>query len=328
MEGIRLSRAFVYIRNFFLSSVNKEFLIFLFFLVLSSAFWLSMTLNETYEREYDVPVMLVNVPKNVVITTNMTDTVQVTIRDKGFLQVAYRYINSINLIKVNFQSYANANTGRGIVPVGELTKQVSQQLYGTSKIVSIKPDKLDFYFNYGLSRKIPVRMSGKVTLAKSYYLARIRFWPDSVTVYANSKLLDSIRYVNTDMLNLVNIEDTLIQEVQLRKIQGAKIVPEMVKIGLYPDILTEESVEVPITAINMPKGKILRTFPSRVKVKFVVGASMFRLIRAEHFKVVADYDELSRRPSDKCNIYLKATPHGATKARLEFNQVDYLIEQQ
>jgi hypothetical protein len=87
-------------------------------------------------------------------------------------------------------------------------------------------------------------------------------------------------------------------------------------------------VEVPITAINMPKGKILRTFPSRVKVKFVVGASMFRLIRAEHFKVVADYDELSRRPSDKCNIYLKATPHGATKARLEFNQVDYLIEQQ
>ena len=132
MEGIRLSRAFVYIRNFFLSSVNKEFLIFLFFLVLSSAFWLSMTLNETYEREYDVPVMLVNVPKNVVITTNMTDTVQVTIRDKGFLQVAYRYINSISLIKVNFQSYANANTGRGIVPVGELTKQVSQQLYGTS----------------------------------------------------------------------------------------------------------------------------------------------------------------------------------------------------
>ena len=131
-----------------------------------------------------------------------------------------------------------------------------------------------------------------------------------------------------NMLNLVNIEDTLIQEVQLRKIQGAKIVPEMVKIGLYPDILTEESVEVPITAINMPKGKILRTFPSRVKVKFVVGASMFRLIRAEHFKVVADYDELSRRPSDKCNIYLKATPHGATKARLEFNQVDYLIEQQ
>ena len=44
------------------NSVNKEFLIFLFFLILSGTFWLLMTLNETYEKEIEVPVTLVEIP--------------------------------------------------------------------------------------------------------------------------------------------------------------------------------------------------------------------------------------------------------------------------
>ena len=46
----RLTQIFKVVRNFLFSSVNKEFLIFLFFLFLSSVFWLMMTLNETNEK--------------------------------------------------------------------------------------------------------------------------------------------------------------------------------------------------------------------------------------------------------------------------------------
>ena len=53
------------------SQMNKQFLIFLFFLILSGMFWLMMTLNETYEKEICVPVRLVGQPKNVVVTTEM-----------------------------------------------------------------------------------------------------------------------------------------------------------------------------------------------------------------------------------------------------------------
>ena len=42
------------IRNFLFSVVNKQFLIFLFFLAFSGIFWLLMALNETYEREFSV----------------------------------------------------------------------------------------------------------------------------------------------------------------------------------------------------------------------------------------------------------------------------------
>ena len=55
---------------------------------------------------------------------------------------------------------------------------------------------------------------------------------------------------------------------------------------------------------------------------------MFRSINADQFSVVVDYNELITNPSDKCNIYLKSSPHGVRNAQLQISQVDYLIEQQ
>ena len=42
------------VRRFLFSNLNKQFLIFLFFLFLSSIFWLIMTLNGTYEKEIKI----------------------------------------------------------------------------------------------------------------------------------------------------------------------------------------------------------------------------------------------------------------------------------
>ena len=93
-------------------------------------------------------------------------------------------------------------------------------------------------------------------------------------------------------------------------------------------MLTEEAIEVPITAINMPPGMVLRTFPSKVTVRFTIGASLFRTIKPNLFKVVVDYEELAANPSDKCTLQLRSVPRSVSKASLEIDRVDYLLEQQ
>lgn len=205
---------------------------------------------------------------------------------------------------------------------------INQRFSGSSKIVQVKPDRLDFHYNYGLSRQVSVKMAGNVVPGKSFYLARTRFWPEKVTVYGSKQALDSLRFVKTVPINITNFNDTVLRTVALETIKGVKIVPNTVRIGLYPDILTEENIEVPIMAINMPEGKVLRTFPQRVTVNFIVGASMFRSISPEQFAVVVDYNEIIDHPSDKCSIHLRETPQGVRNARLKMTQVDYLIEEQ
>ena len=312
------------VRNFLFSSLNKEFLIFLFFLALSGIFWLMMTLNETMEREFKIPVRLTGVPRNAVMTGELADTVRVTIKDKGFTLVTYDF----RPLTFRFSSYADEDTGEGVVPVADVQKQVLSQMYGSSKLLQLKPGKFDFYFTYGSSKKVPVVFRGKITTHKSYYLAHTEFNPSMVTVYANKQQLDQLQAVEIEPFNYRNLQDTIRQMVKIKKIRGIKIVPPMVRISVYPDVLTEESVEVPVTAINMPPGMVLRTFPSKVTVRFTIGASLFRTIKPSLFKVVVDYEELAANPSDKCTLQLRSVPRSVSKASLEMDRVDYLLEQQ
>lgn len=324
----RQNQIFKVVGNFLFSSLNKEFLIFLFFLLLSGAFWLMMALNETYEEELKVPVRLVGMPRNAVMTDEPADTVKVTVRDKGFTLVTYKYGHWFRPLTFKFTTYANEDQGHGVIPAADIIKQVQSQLYGSSKLLSVKPEKLDFYFTYGASKKVPVRFRGKISTSKSYYLAHTEFSPMMVTAYANKKVLDELKYVEIEPFNYRNLQDTIRRNVRLQKIRGVKLVPSTVRLSVYPDVLTEESIEVPVSAINMPVGMVLRTFPSRVTVRFTIGASQFRMIRPEQFKVVVDYQTLAENPSDKCTLQLRSVPSSVSKAKLELDKVDYLLEQQ
>ena len=316
------------IRDFLFSKTNKEFLIFLFFLALSGFFWLFLALNDSYEREFAIPVTITEVPKNVMLTSEETDTVKITIRDKGITLLTYMYGKALPQVRINYKTYAR-NDGTGIIPMGELQRFIRQQLASSSKITNFKPDRLMFYYNFGDKKRVPVRWSGRVIPEQLFFISRVEYQPDSVTVYAPKEKLDSINIFYTEQLNYVNFRDTLQVNCRLMKQTGVKTIPEEISIRFFTDVLTEESIDgVPIQGINMPPGKVLRTFPARVKVRFVTGANVFRNLRSEDFTVIADYNELANNPSEKCRIILKDSPSGISRARLELTHVDYLIEEE
>ena len=315
-----------YIRNYLFSKFNRELLIFLFFLFLSGVFWLSLTLNETYEQEFAIPVTITDVPKNAVLTSDEVDTVRMTIRDKGIVLAAYHYGDYLRNIQFSFRNYTR-NNGTGLIAAQDIQKTIYQHMLSSSKIVSMKPEKLEFYYNYGTKKQVPVRWNGRVIPEELYFISRVEYSPDSITVYASDEKLDSINMVYTEPHNYANFRDTLIVNCHLSKLRGVKMVPDHIQVSFFTDVLTEERIEgIPIEGINMPEGKVLRTFPAKVSVTFVTGVSVYRNLRPENFTVVADYQEIKQNPSEKCRIYLKDVPAGISRAKLETTMVDYLIE--
>ena len=238
-------------------------------------------------------------------------------------------------IYVDYKTYSDGRN-KGDVPIADLQRQIYLQLSKSSKIASVKAGKFSFSFNFGRHKKVPVRLLGTVTPGDNYYLARVDFTPDSVQVYAARNVLDSIQTVYTERQYITNFTDVKELTVDLRKFTNAKCVPSKVKMKLYPDVLTEETVEVPIEAINMPDNKVMRTFPSKIKVKFVVGAYRMRSMpkNAETkellpvgFRVVVNYEEIEKSNREKCPVYVISSPNGVRNVRPEVNMVDYLIEQ-
>lgn len=311
--------------NLLLSAINKEFLTFLVFLALSTSFWFVMAFNETYEKELCVPLTMVNVPHNIIITDSLPDTVRVTVRDKGMALIPYFYGNAISPVKIDFVSAAKGNS-KGSVTTGELQKLIYPMLSASTKITSLKMERYDFYYNYGLSKRVPVLFDGHVKLADQYYLAQSIVKPDCVTIYASRSVLDSLTEMFTEQYTTEGFKDTTVVELGVKKIRGVKVVPEKVKVHLYADVLTEMTVAVPVTPINTPSGFILRTFPSTVNVKVVVGRNKMGMVKPENFRVVADYREVASHPSDNCKLSIHVVPRGITSASLETQQADYLIE--
>ena len=324
MDSRRFS---VYIKRFLFNRMSREFLVFLFFLILSGIFWLILTLNETYEREINVTIRINGIPKNVVLTSNEVDTLRVTVRDKGWILMRYLYDKERN-INLTFKTHDRGN-GVATISASDIKRLVSDQLESSTSISSIKPDRMDFFYNNGERKRVPVNWTGNVTPEQLYFISHVQYWPDSVDVYASREKLDSIHVVYTEPLNYANFRDTLLVNCKITHLKDVKVVPEQIRIGFFTDLLTEESIDgIPIKAINMPAGRVLRTFPQKVKVRFVTGLRQFRTLRPEDFTVIADYKEISRNPSEKCRIYLKTTPQGISRATLEIDQVDYLIEEE
>ena len=89
----------------YLSSIwNRQSLVFLFFFGLSAAFWAFTAGKEVKEKEFEVELELVGVPKNVVITTDPPKKITVNLRDEVFTLLSYRF-NS----QRNFRAVINWN---------------------------------------------------------------------------------------------------------------------------------------------------------------------------------------------------------------------------
>ncbi len=313
------------IRNFIFRISYKEFLIFVFFVFLSSIFWLENTLNEVYEADIVVPVELTGVPNNVVITTDIQDSLHVTIRDKGLAIWRYKRQKNRKSIIVDYSSHTVRN-GKGTIVTSSLSKYI-YPIFKSSQIVSIKPEYIDFYYSDGNYTTIPVNFAGNVTPSQMCYLSEVRFEPDSVKAIASTEILEQIKHATITPINIKNFSDTMVMKVALAPTKAVKFVPSEVTVTLYPDVYTEDEANIPITCLNLPADKRLITFPSKARVRYVVGLKNIRNVSLQDFSVEADYNELIKQSNSRhCRLVLKSFPQNVNSAKLINPDVEYLIE--
>ena len=302
--GLRLERYWRQIRYFLLNPKSKEFLVFLFFFFVSATFWVLQALNDTFDLEVTAPVQLRGVPKNVMVT----------IRNRGTSLIHYFRHRELPPVGLDFNRYDNGSVSARVqIPSSDVQRAVQNQL-GDSKVQSIRPDTLEFYYNRGLYHRLPVRTTGTISASPQNYLVGISYEPDSVDVYAPSSV------------ELTDLTRSVSQDIMLNAKPGVKYVPSSVRFTAEVDYYTEKTVEVPIIGLNFPADKQLRTFPSKAKITFRIGAASFKRITQDSFVLAITYEELLDG-LEKYRLHLKSIPEGVSNIRIIPAEVDYLIEQ-
>ena len=323
----RIVKIWVKIKSLLFGKKSHDFFVFLFFFVVSSGFWLLQTLNETFESEISIPLELKNVPENVHITTGLPPQLNITIKERGTTLLRFFRYSVHNAIEVDFDKYdAGLTNARVQVPTVDVQRLIQKQLGVTSHITSMRPDTLEYYYNRGVARRLPVKICGSISASPQNYIQSITLSEDSVMVYAPNAVLDTMQYAYSQAVNLSGMKENSVHNVSFRRMKGVEYEPNTVQMTAHVGYYAEKTVEVPIIGLNFPGDKELRTFPSKAKVTFRVESGRYHRLTAENFVLAITYEELLQNPTDKYRLHLKSLPEGVTNARISPREVDYLIE--
>ncbi|MBQ8969390.1 MAG: YbbR-like domain-containing protein [Bacteroidaceae bacterium] len=287
------------------------------------------TLDETFETEIVVPLELVDVPEEVVVTTPLPDQLRVTVKEKGTTLLRY-WNHKIPPVQIPFPDYDNGTAnGRVRLSPSEIQKAVQERLFSSSKVQSIRPDTLEFYYNHGMHAMVPVVVTGEVETNPRFYLMELQTDPADVKVFAASSTLDTLTAVRTVPVSLTDLKENTTVEVKLAPIRGAKVEPDRVNVTALVDVYMESSVEVPVVSLNFPGDKQLRTFPSTIKVTYTIGYARSKEVTRRNFVFVITYEELLELQNQgvtKIPVHLKTIPEGVTNVRFEPQELDFLVE--
>lgn len=293
----------VLFRRLRLIKIDRNLPVFLIFLGLSAIFWFLQTIQENTEVTLSYRLIIEDMPNDVVFTSDMPSEINVSYSSKGWNAFYYKFMRNDNPeIVINFKE-VNQKSGRVIIDANTLRRAVMRKKPQGMTFKTTSPNKIEAYYSNGQHKRVPVIFNGRVSTTAGRYQCGTILMPDSVDIYAPKHIYGSINHVKTENVTYTDLEDTLQTRLALLVPRGAKAIPDSVDTRICVDIFTDKTLQATVYSENVPHNKLIRTFPLKVNVTFLVSATLYDEINASDFLLAIDYKELSS-DSKRCRIHI------------------------
>ena len=309
------------LKSFFFS---KDVLSFLLFLILASAFWFVNALDKERETEIIVPVLFEGVPQDIAIT-NKIHSIRIKVKDQGLNLFTYSQRNfssiTFDLGRVFYEK------GRIKISPDQIRGKIARFLLPSPSILGIYPDSLNLQYERLSTKTLPVEFNSKIELSHQYVLSEdIRISPSEITVFGPKSVLNKLKSVKTEFLDLEKLNDTTYINTKLSPIKSVNFASDEIKVSIFVEMFTEKSVQLPVIIQNCPDRIVIRTFPAVVNVTFNVGMSHFNAVNSDDLSVVLDYNEIEHNKDSKQTLKLINTKSFISNVKVDPAEVEYIIE--
>ena len=311
------------LKSFFFT---KDILSFLFFLALASTFWFVHALGKERETNITVPVRYVGIPINVAITNSPPTEIQLNIKDQGVRLFDYSTSHitplTIDLSRVFYQK------GEILITPDLLSGRIRRYLKPTTTILEIKPDSILIQYEKLGVKTVPIKLNSKIELANQYMLSNnIQLDPNIVSVFGPKRLLDTLKNVYTEYLEVKNLNDTSYFKCKLKPIKLVRFSAKHTKVSVFVEPFTERKVQIQVTAINCPEHTSIRTFPTFVNATYTVGLSQFYTLAPTDLQVYLDYNDLKLSKQSKQPLKIKNNTTHISNIRISPSEVEFIMEE-
>jgi len=315
------------VRTFFKTISWKKILTFMFFVLLSSIFWMMQVYRQKYEATLTIPVKYINVPDSIVFEDELPATVYARIKDDGATLFRYYLTKRRDSLVVDVRDIIK-NSQEKVIQGRNLEQLIRTKLFVTSELISYSPPRMSYVYALLRSKKLSVIYNGSVTLDAGYMLdGDLTMTPDSIIVYGSRAALDTLYYAYTVSDTLTNIKSQKKLMVKLNPIPGVKYVPDEVELNVPVDEFILKKVEVPIECINLPNNLDIKFFPSSVTIPFSVGMKRFDNITSDNFKITVDYNDIKDLKDASVPVRITESPDYIRTQIPVPSEVEFVLEQ-
>ena len=132
--------------------------------------------------------------------------------------------------------------------------------------------------------------------------------------------------IETVPVSYENLDDTLTEKVQLKKINNVNFSKKTVSIILPIEKYTENEIKIPVEIINCPDSLKLITFPNEVKLTYKIGLSRYKTIGGLNFKAVVDFLDAAGKNKEKIQVQLIKQAEYLQSVKISPEYLEYIIE--
>ena len=309
---------------------QRKIFTFLFFVLLSAAFWFVRSLGEQYETNVTYPVRYINYPENKVLIGEVPDKLQLRVRAKGFSIIKNKLNLNLIPLRFNINSFLLNSIGADtFYVITETVKDILSNELDNMTILDISPDTLFFRFTEMVVKKVAVRpilaIHDRFFLQQFMQNGRLGVVPDSIIISGPGSLVRSINHVLTEPLNLTNLADTTDVECDLEPIDRVTFSQRKVKVSIPVDRFTEVEERLTVVPANVPDSLNMIAIPGQITVTYRICLSNYNRIMNNPLTPRIDYAAIQENHLSRLTVFLTDTPHIISNIRFNPKETEFLI---
>ncbi len=315
------------IKAFFQSEKWKEALIFLFFFILSSFFWLLQTLQQPSEINIKVPLNYIHLPNSLAVSDTFPNYLTLKVQDKGTNLLIFMSDKKEKSITFDMQSM-NPSQHSYVITQQQIEEECKKILPPSFKLLSFHPTNILINYSHLKKKKLPVSLDGSIIPASGFMLTEnLKFTPSEINVYASPKILDSLETIYTQKVELSGLKESRHLKLKLAPPPHVKVSEIFVDLTVKIEEYTEKVFEVPVTSKDFPKNYRLRTFPAYVQISCLLPLSRYTSVNSGDFEASVHYKDVVKDSVSTAPLTISRKPEWINSYRFNPERVEFLIEQ-
>ncbi len=316
--------------------VSQKTVNFSFFLVISIFLWLLVKLSQEYTTIITYPIEYKNFPENKINIYELPPKLRLKITASGFEILKYQITSKIMPITLDVASaklnVTKNDTNKIFIETFTLLQTINAQLTDRKiiknlKVTEIKPDTLFFHFTAVISKRVKLVANTEIAFERQYMQkSEIVLTPDSILIKGPKHIVDTIQFLETELLKLENIKEDTKTEINIKEYKNILFLQKTTLIKIQVEQFTENNVIIPINIKNVPDSLILKIFPNKLKINYLVGVSNYNSINSQDFVVYVDFNDIKDNINNKLKIKFEKIPDKIKKYTYNPTSTEYLIE--